>query len=92
MTTIVDTKVAGFEWDGVGWMKRAADTGLLRLMPMAYDVACGTVVAFGGGMVASGVTLASDETWTYNGDAWTRAERRGDVFCAGLVQAHVDLL
>ncbi|MBL8877016.1 MAG: hypothetical protein JNM86_14575 [Phycisphaerae bacterium] len=60
-------------WDGTAWTQIAV-TGpqALQNTSAAFDSARGVIVLFGGGTTTSGLGTASNQTWEWNGTAWTK--------------------
>src|SRR5262249_58021983 len=59
------------EWDGTNWAQRlpAASPPPRQDSGMAYDLACGCTVLFGGQNQNNG---ALGDTWEWNGSSWTQ--------------------
>ncbi len=68
-----------WEWDGLSW-KRMSPTGtpaFVARAAMAFDAHRGRVVLYGGCINTSACTTLSDQTWEYDGTAWTRTALTG---------------
>lgn len=70
-----------WEWDGEQWTERVALADLAAIKPtpranhaMAYDEARGVTLLFGGAAprLFGDQDPANDETWTWDGEQWTR--------------------
>lgn len=62
-----------WEWNGITWTEHAVEGPSPRTgCGLAYDAARGVTVLFGGSTTGSPDGPMSDETWEWNGSAWTR--------------------
>lgn len=62
-----------WEWDGTAWIARSVSAPPVRsLHGLAYDEARGVTVLFAGNGGA-GPTAVRNDTWLYDGTAWTEA-------------------
>jgi hypothetical protein len=68
-----------WSWNGTAWTRLPplAGTPAGGGWSMAYDPATATVLLFGGTSIGSPAATALDETWSWNGSAWTRLSPAG---------------
>lgn len=67
-----------WEWDGTHWANVATEGPAARTRHrMAYDAARGVTVLFGGQNGTGPSATYPDDTWTWDGKAWTRIEATG---------------
>ena len=61
-------------WNGTNWTEAVAQTGLPAGYgaSMAFDTSSSQLILFGGFYVGHVTTTATDETWSWNGTAWTQ--------------------
>src|SRR5262249_6415135 len=62
-----------WEWDGVNWLRMTSATTPTNvyLFSLAYDSVRGRTVCFGG-CTDSGSQSATNQTWEWDGSAWTQ--------------------
>jgi len=80
-----------WSWNGTAWTRLSspASPPASGGWSMAYDPATATVLLFGGTSTAWPAVVPLDETWSWNGTAWTRlSPARSPLWSAGASMAY----
>jgi hypothetical protein len=67
-----------WEWDGVSWTQKSTSGPVGRwFTAMAFDIAGNRVILFGGYKYQNPNWVPLDDTWAWNGTAWTQVPATG---------------